>query len=294
MPASGPSAAAWSRPLTSSAVVGRATSKTQSVSEALSRRHPDREAVEPPLQLGKDQADRSRRPRRRRDERERGRPSASQVLVRRVDQRLRVGHVVQRRDGPVPDADALVDHLDDRREAIGRARRGGEHVVPFGVVAVVVDPDHHVERVPLDGRSDDHLSHARAEVRLERLARTEPPAALEHDLHSELAPRHAAGLAAAAVADGLSVDHECIAGAGDLVRPAPVHRVERQEVRGGVGVAVELVDVRESELGPVPRGAQRHAADATEAVDADARAGPFVRSDARHVRSIAITSTYVG
>ena len=46
----------------------------------------------------------------------------------------------------VPDADALVDHLHDGRQAVRRAGRGGQDVVHRRVVAVVVDADHDVER----------------------------------------------------------------------------------------------------------------------------------------------------
>ena len=112
-----------------------------------------------------------------------------------------------------------------------------------------------------------------SEVRLEALSRTEPTAALEHDLDAQIAPRHAAGLGAAAVADGRLVDHEFVAVAAHVVRPAPVDRVERQQVRRGAGVPSGLVDVGETKLRPPPGRSQREPSHAAETVDADRSAG---------------------
>ena len=47
----------------------------------------------------------------------------------RVDNCLRVGDVVDRRDHAVSDPDPFVDHLHHGSEAVGRARRRGEQVV---------------------------------------------------------------------------------------------------------------------------------------------------------------------
>ncbi len=115
-------------------------------------------------------------------------------------ERLRVRHVVQRRDLPVPDPDPLVDHLHHGREAVSRARGRRQQIVASRVVEVVVDADDHVQRPLLHRCGDDDLAHALAEIGLERLRRAEPARALEHDLDAELAPRHIPGLGGAAVA----------------------------------------------------------------------------------------------
>ena len=92
-----------------------------------------------------------------------GRPCAAQVLVRRVDDRLGVREVVERRDRAVADPDPLVEHLDHRRQAVRRARGRGDDVVRVGVVAVVVDADDDVQRrAVLDGGGDDDLARRRA------------------------------------------------------------------------------------------------------------------------------------
>ena len=74
------------------------------------------------------------------------RPRAAQILVRRVEDRLGVGHVVDRRDHPMPDADAFVDDLHHRREAVGGAGRGGEQVMFVRLVEVIVHAHHDVQR----------------------------------------------------------------------------------------------------------------------------------------------------
>ena len=104
----------------------------------------------------------------------------------------------------------------------------------------------------LDGRRDDHLAHALAEVRVEALPRAEAAAAFEDELDAEIAPGHAGRLGAPAVADARAVDQEPVAAAADVMRPAPVDGVERQEMRRGAGIPGRLVDVREAQLRPPP------------------------------------------
>ena len=112
------------------------------------QRHADREAVELALQLGKIRpiavaepvvvgiSDRLAARARRRSLC--GASTIVWVLVRSwsvvIEPRL--------------DPDPLVDDLDDRREAVRRARGRGEDVVAVGVVEVVVDADDDVERAP--------------------------------------------------------------------------------------------------------------------------------------------------
>ena len=96
------------------------------------QRHAHREAGQLAQQFRVDQRDRRRRAGAGRDQRQAAGAGAAQVLVRRVHDDLRVGDVVDRRDDAVADADGLVDHLDHRRQAVRRARRGGEQVMRAG------------------------------------------------------------------------------------------------------------------------------------------------------------------
>jgi hypothetical protein len=81
-----------------------------------------------------------------------------------------------------------VDDLDDRRDAVGGARGGGEQTVPVGAVLAVVHAHHDVERAALHGGGDDHLLHAGLEVGVERLGRAELARALQQPSISSASP----------------------------------------------------------------------------------------------------------
>ena len=136
MPFSGPSAAALNAALTSS--VGRllVDERGEVDDRDVRRRHAHRDAVELALELRQHLADRRRRAGRRRDDRQRRRARAPQVLVRQVEQLLVVRVGVHRRHPALADAERLVQHLGDRREAVGRARRVRDDVVLRRVVLV--------------------------------------------------------------------------------------------------------------------------------------------------------------
>jgi len=59
------------------------------------------------------------------------------VLVQRVERRLVAGVGVDRRHEAVIDADRVVEHLGDRRQAVGRARGVGDDEVIFRQLAVI-------------------------------------------------------------------------------------------------------------------------------------------------------------
>ena len=193
MPFSGPSAAALSRPLTSCDRRRPLDLEDAIGQRGVEQRHADGDAVEPAVQLRVDQADGRGRAGRRRDQRQGGSPGPAQVLVRRVHDGLRVGHVVDGRDDAVPDADALVDHLDDRGQAVRRAGSGGQQVVLVGPVEVVVDAHDDVERPFLHRGGDDDLAHAAPEVGGQRLRRAELAGAFQDDVDAQVLPGHFAG-----------------------------------------------------------------------------------------------------
>src|SRR5271166_2383391 len=84
--------------------------------------HADRRAVELAFELGQDEADRLGRAGGGGDHRQRGGASAVKVLVQRVERRLVTGVGMDRRHEAVLDADGVVENLDDRRQAVRRAR----------------------------------------------------------------------------------------------------------------------------------------------------------------------------
>ena len=92
----------------------------------------------------------------------RHRPGArpAQVLVRLVQERLAVGVGVDGGDQAAAEAEAVVQHLDHRGQAVGGAARVGDDVVAVGVVGVVVDAEHQGDVDVLAGRAHDHLAGA--------------------------------------------------------------------------------------------------------------------------------------
>ena len=160
------------------------------------------------------------------NERQAGGPRAAQVLVRRVEDGLGVGHVMDRGDHAMLDADAFVNDLHHRGEAVRGAGGGGEQVVLVWFVKVVVHAHHDVERAGFHRRRDDDFFHAGLEIGVELLRRAEFPAGFEHDVHAEIAPRHLGEILVAGVAEGFAVDENPIRLAADFAVPSAVDRVE--------------------------------------------------------------------
>src|SRR5690606_30667098 len=192
---------------------------------------------------------------------------ATQVLVRLVEDGLAVGQVVHGGDAAVTDAEALVNDLDDRRQAIGGAAGGGDDAVPGRVEQVVVHAHHHVQRARLlHRRGHHHAPDALVQVGLQQGAGFHLAAGLDDQVAA--GPVGPGDALVAGDRDALSGDDDGIALGRGLVRPAAMHGVEVEQVGEGGGVAGRVVDVREAQVGPVESGAQRQAADAAESVDA--------------------------
>ncbi len=185
----GPRAAAANSSLTS-ASRRRALQLEHAVGQAgVEHRRAHRMAVQLALELGIDQRDRGGAAGRGRLQRQHGRARAAQILVRRIDDDVGVGRIVDGGDLAVADADRLVHHLDHRREAVGGAGGRGQQPVPRGIVEMVVDADDDVERaVVLDRRGDDDALHAAVEIALQLLGLQELAGAFQHDVAAEIAP----------------------------------------------------------------------------------------------------------
>ena len=177
--------------------------------------------------------------------------------MRHVLQAL-VGRVgVDRRHQAVLDADGVVDHLRDRRQAVGRARGVGDDVVRVGVVVRVevdAESDRHVRL--RRRRRDDHLLRARVEVLLRVVPLGEEAGRLDHDVDAEVAPRQVGRIALLEDLDLLAVDRDRAAALGDLAGEPPEDRVVLQEVGEGrvVGDVVDRDDVEVRVRTRAPRG----------------------------------------
>ena len=119
------------------------------------------------------------------------------LLVGRVHDGLRVGHVMNRGDGTANDAEVLLHDGDDGREAVGGARRRCDDAILRRVVISVVDTIHDVEHGVggiLDRGGDEDALHAAVKVRLELIAGQELAGALEDEFDAVLVPRNRAGV----------------------------------------------------------------------------------------------------
>ena len=65
--------------------------------------------------------------------------------MRAIDDALRIGNVMDRRDHSMLDAQIFVQHLHDRCETVGRARCGRDDAIFLGLVLVMIDPHHDVD-----------------------------------------------------------------------------------------------------------------------------------------------------
>src|SRR5574344_2019386 len=240
-------------------------------------RNADGHARELAVERRENLADGLRRARRGRDHvLEDATTTAPILLGRAIDSLLRRRRGVNRRHEAALDAEVVVEDLRDRREAVRRARRVGDHLLA-GVLLVVDAVDEHRGGVAR-GSGHDDLLRAGVEVHLRLLGREEETRGLDDDVDAEVAPRDEGLLVLVVVRgllgedlDDLAVDVELLllVRTGDLVLEPAVHGIVLQHVREVLGVE-EVVDADDLDVAEiVNRSAENHAADAAETVDAN-------------------------
>ena len=94
---------------------------------------------------------------------------------------------------------------------------------------------------------------------------------LDDVLRADLAPREVGGIALGKDRDLLPVDDDRAVGAADFGAEFAVHGVVLQHIGEIVG-RTQVVDADDFDFGVIETGAQDHAADTTEPVDADLNA----------------------
>ena len=241
------------------------------------------EAVEAALELGDHEPERLRRAGGRRDEVDRGRAGAAQVLVRTVEQVLVGGVGVDGRHLAVADADGLVEHL-----ATG-ARQLVVHealVMMWWTRRVVDLVEVHAEddvgvdgSEPLLGAERMTLRAPASSVPLGVGAGAEAPGGLDDDVDAEVGRRQVGGVALAETRISWPSKAMNVAVAATWVREPPVDGVVREQMGEGRGVG-DVVDGDDLEIGASLVGRAHEAApDAAEAVDGDAggHGGSLVR-----------------
>ena len=231
-------------------------------------RHAQREAVELALELGQHQADGLRGTGRGRHDVERGGAGATRVLVDVVEQVLVGGVGVDRGHQALDDAELVVEHLGHRRQAVGRARRVGDHVVAGRVVQLVVDAHHDGDVVVGGRRGDDDLLGAGVDVRVRLGGVGEEAGGLDDHVGADLAPLEVAGVALGVRRDLLVTDVDGRVGRRHVGVEPTQDRVELEQVGQGLVVG-EVVDPHDLDVGAGrTHGAEEVAADAAEAIDA--------------------------
>src|SRR5687768_15227540 len=193
-------------------------------------RYTEGHAGEFAFQLGDDEGDRARGARLGGHDVLRGGASVARIGRRGVEQLLRQGLRVDRREEPLLDAEPVIQYLRDRREAVRRARRVADDVVLVGVELLLVDAEHDRLVLVLRGRGDDHFSRARVDVRLRLRRVREEPRRLDHDVDAKLLPGELRGVPLLEDADAAAVDRDRVGGRRHLALVLAVVRVVLEEV----------------------------------------------------------------
>jgi len=132
----------------------------------------------------------------------------------------------------------------------------------------MVDAVDEHRRIVLRRRRHDHLLRAGSEVLLRRLLGQEQAGGLHHHFRADIAPLELGGVLDRGQADAAAVDHQRVAIHRDLALETAVHRVVAQHV-GEVCRFEEVVDADDLDVREIlDCGAEDHASDASEAVDA--------------------------
>ena len=162
---------------------------------------------------------------------------------------------------------AVVEHLGDRSEAVGGARRVRDDGV-LGGQFVVVDAVDHGQVGALGRGRDQHPLGAGVEMLLPAFAVGEEAGAFERQLDAVVTVRKLGRVALGGDLDALAVDDQIIAVGADFAREFAMDAValEQHGVRLGIGEVVDR-DQLEPAVGPLEDRPRDQPADAAEAVD---------------------------
>ncbi len=186
-----------------------------------------------------------------------------------VEEVLVVGVGVHRRHQAPLDAEGIVEDLDHRDEAVGRAGGVGDDGVLGRVEGLIVDADH--ERCVDVGRGsrDDHSPGPALDVGPGLLAVGEDTGRLDDDVNAEIAPREGLRVALGEHPERLPADADGGVRPGHLGTDPSVGGVVLEE--SGVDLdGHEVVDPDDLHLGAgLADGTQEVATDAAKSVDSD-------------------------
>ncbi len=157
------------------------------------RRHPHRQAIQAPGQLRQHQADGLGRAGGRRNHRLRRGAGAVEILVCLVQQVLVVGVGMHGIEQPLANADRLMQHLGQRRQAVGGAGGVGHH--PLTAQQFVVDAIDHGQVGAIERVRSEHPLGAGLQMLVDQRARLELARAFQHHVDAKLLPGQLRGVA---------------------------------------------------------------------------------------------------
>jgi hypothetical protein len=168
---------------------------------------------------------------------------------------------------PLLDAHGVIDHLGDRREAVGGARGVRHHDVVAGEL-VVVDAKDHREVGAGGGRGDEDPLGACLQVSRGLLLGGEQAGAFQRDIDAQVRPGQVGRIALGGDLDRAGARVDAVAGHLHLAGEAAVHRIEAQQmgVRFHRSQIVDRHDLDVAAAG-LDDGAQNVAPDPPKAVD---------------------------
>ena len=236
--------------------------------------------VEVAVQAWDDLADCTGSPGRGWDDVDRGGASTTHVFVRCVDNVLIAGVTVRCGHKAVNDSELVIEDLNHRRKAVGRARCVRHHVVTIWVVEVIVDAEHE-GGITSCRRGDENLLGASCAVHTSCLFRVEDAGRFDDDVDVEFGPRKFRWVALGEEQDAVVVDAQLLVVRGNFPFESAVDAVMTKQRFHRLDVA-KVVDCNEVDIGASGLcGTEIVAADTAKAVDcyADGHGGNAFHRD---------------
>ena len=191
------------------------------------------------------------------------------VLVRRVEDHLVLGVGMHGGHEAGLDTERVAEHLGDRSQAVGRARRVRDDVVLGGVVRRVVDAHADGDVLVLRRSGDHHLPGSRVDVALCPHRVAEEPRRLDDDVDAEIPPGKPLRVSLGEHLDDLPVHRDAVSIGSNRSGESTEHAVVLEQVGQHLG-GRDVVDGDDLEIGGALSGGTQHVApDAAEAVDAN-------------------------
>ena len=225
------------------------------------------------MQLGNHQADGLGRTGAGGNHRHGGGARPVQVVVGLVEQVLVVGVGVHRGDQPLADAHRGVQHLGQRRQAVGGAGGIGDDLLV--AQQVVVDAVHHRQVGAVQRVREQHARRTGGQVLLGQRAFLRLAGAVHHHVHVQLLPGQLGHVLFADQADGLAAHLQHVVVQADMAVEAAEGGVEAGQVGEGLEVAgfVDRLDVYLAFQSALEQGADQGATNAPVSVQGNAQHG---------------------